>query len=89
MYLANYNNSSYLNITRTGYHGEADNEWICINGCKTANQKFAHKSISITPSNICDYSKADCVVDLKVNWIINTYTFVYTIRTFIFSGKNN
>ena len=77
MDLANYNNSSYLNITRTGYHGEADNEWICINGCKTANQKFAHKSISITPSNICDYSKADCVVDLKVNWIINTYTLSY------------
>ena len=77
--LVNYNNTKYLNITKRGYRGVPEKEWICIDGCKTKNQKFNQKSTSIQLKDICDYSKKDCTVTIKVNWEIINYTITYNL----------
>ncbi len=68
--LPDYNNTSYLNISKAGYVGKSNAQWICESGCKTANQTFTHNAINdFKSSNICDISKGDCTVVVKVNWI--------------------
>ena len=80
MDLINYNYSAYVEIKKTGYHGVSGSEWKCDGGCKTSGMTFSHDSTSVTPSNICDYSKTDCTVTLKVNWTTTSYTISYTLN---------
>ena len=72
--LINYNNSKYLNITRTGYSAVSGNQWICQSGCTTNNKTFNQASI-YKASDFCDASNGDCTVTLGVNWeqVINDY----------------
>ena len=77
MDLPNYNNTKYLNLTKEGYIGISGKEWICVSGCKTKNDTFSHSEVSVTPSSICDYSKGNCTVTVKVNWKPNTFTVAY------------
>ena len=65
--LANYNNSKYMNITKTGYVASDGAEWICSSGCTTANKTFDH-SVQYNASDFCDASNGDCTVTVKVNW---------------------
>ena len=68
--LPNYNNTSFLNISKSGYIADPGKEWVCESGCKTSGQKFSHGPISnFRASTICDYSKTDCIVAIKVNWV--------------------
>ena len=66
--LANYNNPSYLNITRNGYNAKSGEEWFCESGCRnsTYNQDTNYKD-----TDFCDVSTKDCNITLKVNWIDN------------------
>ena len=73
--LLNYNNSSYLNIKKTGYNAVFEKEWICSSGCvsgRTFNQAYQYSA-----SDFCDASTKDCTVVLGVNWQTNTYTVTY------------
>ena len=65
--LANYNNSSYLNITRTGYVGVSKEEWKCLSGCTTSGKKY-DQTVVYSASDFCDASNGDCIVVLGVNW---------------------
>lgn len=67
--LPNYNNSSFLKITKNGYYGIKGKEWICESGCKQAGQTFTHDSLTIADTNnICDSNEKGCSIVLKVNW---------------------
>ena len=78
--LPNYNNSNYLNITRTGYSAVDNSEWKCISG-ECNGKVFSHhgtsKNIQYSASDFCDASKVDCTVILGVNWIGKEYTITY------------
>ena len=67
--LPNYNNSTYLKISKEGYIGQSGKEWVCVSGCKTSGQKFSQEDITnFNANSICDVSNKDCTVTLKVNW---------------------
>ena len=88
--LPDYNNTRFINIIKTGYHGVSGKEWICESGCKTSGQKFSHSSANVTLSNICDYKASDCTVTVKVNWTTSSYAITYTLNSGALpSGKTN
>ena len=70
--LGDYNNSSYINIVKTGYSVPSGAEWI-----NTANNKTYNQNAAYNGTDFCDASKDNCYVDLKVNWKINSYTLRY------------
>ena len=74
--LANYNNTSYINITRTGYNVISNNEWKCLSGCTIANRVFDQVT-SYNASDFCDASYNHCTVVIGVNWVANTYMVKY------------
>ena len=99
--LANYNNSKYLNITKSGYTTIAANEWICASGCTTSNKVFSHASITLTtpsggsvPSDaVCNAASDDCIAYVKVNWktiasqgSCNSLTYNGSSRTLVSNG---
>ncbi len=73
--LANWNNSSYINITKTGYRAKSGSEW-CLSGMKTC---FSHAG-SIAGSKFCDASYSDCTASLYVNWEINKVNIKYNMN---------
>ncbi len=75
--LVNYNYSSYLNISKTGYSAVSGAEWICESGCLTSNMTFTHNATTIDPATICNAETADCNLVLKVNWTPDTYNVFY------------
>ncbi len=73
--IANYNNSSYLYITKSGSVAPSGAEWICESGCATANMTITQGSKTLTaptggvPTDaICNAKNDDCTVVVKVNW---------------------
>lgn len=80
--LANWNNSNYINITKTGYNGKTNAEWICLSGDCKKGTTFNHTTQYKT-ADICDASISDCTVVLGVNWVdtkkptIPTYVAFY------------
>ena len=76
--LKNYNNSKYLEISKSGYVGSSKNEWKCTSGdCtdKTYNQNKVYNA-----SDFCDSSNGDCTVVLKVNWVSNPPVITFTLK---------
>ncbi len=62
--LANYNNSTYMNISKPGYTGVSNAEWVNLNNTsKKYNQATAYAA-----SDFCDASSGNCEVTLGVNW---------------------
>ena len=74
--LPNYNNSKYLNITKTGYSVISKEEWKCKSGCTTSGKTY-DQSVVYKASDFCDATNKDCTVVLGVNWKVNTYTITY------------
>lgn len=72
--LANMNNSSYINITRTGYHVVSGSEYNTkADGTGTTfNQTSAYEA-----SDFADLSAGSKTVDLYVKWVVNTYKVKY------------
>ncbi len=73
--LWNYNNSSWLNLVRTGYHIDNTKEWKSSNGVHSIydDDKKDYKD-----TDFCTNLRTNnCYVDLYANWIINTYTLTY------------
>ena len=71
--LPNYNNSKYLNITKTGHNAVSGQEWKCLSGCTLSGKVFNQATV-YKASDFCDASKGDCTVTLGVNWVASTYT---------------
>ena len=71
--LPNYNNSKYLNITKTGHNAISEQEWKCLSGCTLSGKVFNQATV-YKASDFCDASKRDCTVTLGVNWVASTYT---------------
>ena len=69
--LYNYNNSSGINITRSGYVGKPGAEWVCSSGCTTSNKTFNQDTV-YKSTDYCDASNGDCTIVLDVNWIAPT-----------------
>lgn len=64
--LLNWNNESYLNISKKGYSAASNQEWKCLsNNCKNAT--YSHSTV-YSASDFCDASNNDCTVILGVNW---------------------
>ncbi len=79
--LPNYNNSKYLNITKSGMTAVSGKEWICESGCVTPGQTFNHKQFTVANTDtICDSSKGDCTVVLKVNWSLDQDVYSVTLN---------
>ncbi len=74
--LNNYDNSTNLHISRTGYHGVSGSEWVCLSGCTTSNKTF-NQTVAYNASDFCDASSSDCTVTVGVNWEPNVYTIKY------------
>ena len=83
--LPNYNNSKYLNITKTGHNAISGQEWKCLSGC-TLNGKVFNQATVYKASDFCDASKGDCTVTLGVNWVASTYTITLNSQGATSSG---
>lgn len=71
--LINYNNSDWLNISKTGYIAKVGAEWSCLS--ENCTKETYDQSIIYNSSDFCDASSSDCTVVLGVNWEVNTYYF--------------
>ena len=70
--LSNYNNSGYINFTKTGYTVTSGAEWYALNG--STKTTFNHANTNLTAYTVaqgggCDLSTTDCIVTLYVNWV--------------------
>ena len=73
--LANYNNSKFINIKKTGYSAPTGHQWKCESGCKNPNQTFNQVEIKpFNPSDICDLENESCNIVINVNWCKNCAT---------------
>ena len=69
--LPDYNNSSQINIIRTGYHVVSGKEWKLLSG------KTYHQNQIYYAGDFCNALLSDCTVDLYLNWVANTYTIKF------------
>ena len=69
--LVDWNNSSNLNISKSGYIAQTGLEWKCLSGCTTSNALFHHETAYLA-SDFCNASNGDCTVVLGVNWVDKT-----------------
>ena len=83
--LPNYNNSKYLNITKTGHNAISGQEWKCLSGCTLSGKVFNQATV-YKASDFCDASKGDCTVTLGVNWVASTYTITLNSQGATSSG---
>ncbi|MBQ6539009.1 MAG: prepilin-type N-terminal cleavage/methylation domain-containing protein [Bacilli bacterium] len=79
--LADYNNSKYINLTRSGYKMTAGSEWINKDcSIKKYCNKVYDQAKAYAGSDFCDASQGDCTVTLHANWKkINKVTIKYNV----------
>ena len=65
--LPNYNNSSWLNITKTGYTAVSNAEWKCLSG-NCIKSTYDQASAAYKASDFCNLNSGDCTITLGVNW---------------------
>ena len=75
--LSNPDGPTYMIITKEGRSVADENgiDWICNSG--NCTQKEYREDTNYNAVDICDVKNEDCTVELKVNWILNTYTISY------------
>ena len=73
--LANYNNSNWINLEKNGYSAPAGSEWYAtVNG----ETHYYNQAGVIRASDLCPTIAIEsCIIDLYVNWKINTVTIRY------------
>lgn len=64
--LSNWNNSSWINISRYGYRAVGGAEWKCLSG--NCNRSTYSHSAVYSSNDFCNASNGDCSVTLGVNW---------------------
>lgn len=81
--LANYNNADYINIKKTGYHGDTGKEWT------DGTNYFSQSSDSIKANDLCNAANGDCTAILKVNWKINTVNVRFNVNGGSFASTHS
>ena len=76
--LANYNNKSLVNITKTGYIAKDKEEW---NTKSDGTGISYNQDIPYSASDFCNSSNKDCTITLYVNWIPKTITVEFNRNT--------
>ena len=61
--LANYNNSSFINISVGDAYVVSGNEWVCLSGCSNVG-KIYDQSVKYSTSDFCDLTSSNCTVVL-------------------------
>ncbi len=65
--LPNYNNSSWLNIAKTGYTAVNNAEWKCLSG-NCIKSTYGQDNATYKASGFCNLNSGDCTITLGVNW---------------------
>lgn len=65
--LPNYNNSSWLNIAKTGYTAVSNAEWKCLSG-NCIKSTYGQDNATYKASDFCNLNSGDCTITLGVNW---------------------
>ena len=65
--LPNYNNSSWLNIAKTGYTAVSNAEWKCLSG-NCIKSTYGQDNATYKASDFCNLNSGDCAITLGVNW---------------------
>ena len=65
--LPDYNNSSYLNIVKSGYTAVSGAEWKCLSGNCTKST-YDQADTTYKASDFCNLNTSSCSVTLGVNW---------------------
>ena len=84
--LANYNNSSYINIYKLGY-SITDSTKI-YRATINNETKYFDQTSDYSSSDFGGASSANRLVDLLLNWTANTYSISYTLNGGSVSGTN-
>ena len=87
--LVDYNDPTYLNITRTGYTAVSGAEWICESGCIQNGITLSQAEMAYDTYNLCDGEHDQCDIVLKVNWQQITSIATPTITRSPASGWTN
>lgn len=66
--LTDYNNSTYMFISKVGFATVTDNEWVCLSGDCVLGRTYSQSSSNYSSPDFCDASEKDCSVVLGVNW---------------------
>ena len=61
--LANYNNSSFINISVGDAYVVSGNEWVCLSGCSNVG-KIYNQDVKYSTSDFCDLTSSNCTVVL-------------------------
>lgn len=61
--LANYNNSSFINIGIGDLYVLSGSEWVCLSGCSNIGKTYS-QDIKYSSSDFCDLTSSNCTVVL-------------------------
>lgn len=61
--LANYNNSSFINISVGDAYVVSGSEWVCLSGCSNVG-KIYNQDVKYSTSDFCDLTSSNCTVVL-------------------------
>lgn len=61
--LANYNNSSFINISIGDAYVVSGNEWVCLSGCSNVGKIYSQDT-KYSTSDFCDLTSSNCTVVL-------------------------
>ena len=61
--LANYNNSSFINISIGDAYVVSGSEWVCLSGCSNVG-KIYNQDVKYSTSDFCDLTSSNCTVVL-------------------------
>ncbi|MBR7041985.1 MAG: InlB B-repeat-containing protein, partial [Bacilli bacterium] len=79
--LADWNNSSYINIKRTGHTPKKGYEWCTksdgTGNCYNQSTDYTKVGTDTAASHFCDARTVSCTVTLYANWVANTYKITY------------
>ena len=66
--LADYNNSSFINISTGDLYVVSGNEWVCLSGCSNVG-KIYNQASSYSTSDFCDLTSGNCTVVLGLRLV--------------------
>lgn len=68
--LPDWNNTSYINVTKAASKASSGAEWKCLSG--NCSKSTYNQTTAYSASDFCNLSSGDCTVTLGVNWTSST-----------------
>lgn len=69
--LANYNNTSFINIDPGVNYVVKSNEWVCLSGCSNVGKVY-NQDAKYSASDFCDLTNSNCTVVLGLKIVPDT-----------------